>query len=203
MRPNNQPTKQPNNYPIIEPLQIFCWTYWTFEIWRSAICFFLFLKNLAFLWANVINKFQQQESICGPTAWPNFSMFCQTVTINVWSFYRHAIYSHAISTLHSFLWKSWVKWMIFHSAVTKHPVHRTLHTVCWTFDTAQRPLHNAGITLQYARLTLHNAHLILHNIVVVVVVVYCYQVISTSLGSTRFTFSQTWAAYTWHCKMHT
>ena len=32
-RTNNQP----NNYPIIEPLQIFCWTYWTFEIWRSAI----------------------------------------------------------------------------------------------------------------------------------------------------------------------
>ena len=22
-------TKQPNNYLIIEPLQIFCWTYWT------------------------------------------------------------------------------------------------------------------------------------------------------------------------------
>ena len=27
-----------DNYLIIEPLQIFCWTYWTFEIWRSAIC---------------------------------------------------------------------------------------------------------------------------------------------------------------------
>jgi hypothetical protein len=33
----NQPTKQTDNYPIIEPLQIFCWTYWTFQIWRSAI----------------------------------------------------------------------------------------------------------------------------------------------------------------------
>ena len=26
-----------NNYPIILPLQIFCWYYWTFEIWRLAI----------------------------------------------------------------------------------------------------------------------------------------------------------------------
>ena len=33
----NQRCDQPNNYPIIVPLQIFCWTYWTFEIWRSAI----------------------------------------------------------------------------------------------------------------------------------------------------------------------
>ena len=33
---NNQPTKQTNNYPIIVPLQIFCWTYWAFEIWKSA-----------------------------------------------------------------------------------------------------------------------------------------------------------------------
>ena len=36
MQPTNRLTKQTNNYPIIVPLQIFCWTYWTFEIWRSA-----------------------------------------------------------------------------------------------------------------------------------------------------------------------
>ena len=37
LQPNNQTNNRTNNYPIIVPLQIFCWTYWTFEIWRSAI----------------------------------------------------------------------------------------------------------------------------------------------------------------------
>ena len=35
--PALQTNKQPNNHSIIVPLQIFCWTYWTVEIWKTAL----------------------------------------------------------------------------------------------------------------------------------------------------------------------
>ena len=37
LNPALQTNKQPNNHPIIVPLKIFCWTYWTVEIWKTAI----------------------------------------------------------------------------------------------------------------------------------------------------------------------